>query len=631
MSAYLFLLRVLFKRLLLVYALYTLCRLLFWIINWRYFTDLSSGEAAGAFFYGLLFDSSGICFTNCLFILMSVLPFSFVFTRSYQKLLKWLFILVNSLCLIVNCIDFAYFPFIKKRSTSDILNQVFGGQTDVMKQIPDYIKDFWYVILIAAGLIYLLIKIYSRISSDPGDRKFVHGIKPALIYLLGTLLIGGITLIGMRGGLQPIPLGIVDAGIYAKPEHVSLLLNTPFTIIKSLENQHLVEYQFSNPEEAETTIKPVKHFAAKTFTPQNVVILILESFSKEYTGISNRKSYTPFLDSLMQHGLVFTNAWANGTKSIEGIPSILASIPSLMDNPYVNSVYCNNKLNSFPSLLKQKGYTSAFFHGGKNGTMNFDAFARTVGFDEYFGKNEYANDSDFDGNWGIWDEPYLQYCAQKMNGFKEPFFASVFTLSSHHPYKVPEKYKGKFPKTDLEIIESIGYADYSLKQFFKTAKTMPWYSTTLFVLVADHTSISNDNFYANNIGQHTIPLVFFKGDNSLKGESKALIQQLDIMPSVLDLLGYNEPFFAFGQSVFSGNRSPYAVFFDSGNFYLANDSMYYAFNNFNPVKAIKFTNDSAGQKNSIESEKVPAENAADYLRRYMTLYSHCLIHNKTSK
>ncbi len=136
----------------------------------------------------------------------------------------------------------------------------------------------------------------------------------------------------------------------------------------------------------------------------------------------------------MQQGLTFTNAFANGKRSIEALPSILSSLPAIMDNAFVTSLYSSNPIESLAAILKNKGYQTSFFHGGKNGTMGFDNFTKLVGIDAYFGLNEYPNEEDYDGNWGIYDEPYLQYFCNQISLMKEPFFTSVFTLSSHHPY-----------------------------------------------------------------------------------------------------------------------------------------------------------------------------------------------------
>lgn len=112
--------------------------------------------------------------------------------------------------------------------------------------------------------------------------------------------------------------------------------------------------------------------------------------------------------------------------------------------------------------------------------MGFDNFSKAAGIDNYIGQNEYVgNKADFDGSWGIYDEPYLQYIANYLDTVKSPFFAGIFTLSSHHPYKIPNEYSGKFPKGNIPILESIGYADYALQQFFDRISKSDWYKNTL--------------------------------------------------------------------------------------------------------------------------------------------------------
>ena len=171
---------------------------------------------------------------------------------------------------------------------------------------------------------------------------------------------------------------------------------------------------------------------------KNVFVIILESFSSEHIGalthqIGNKNTdFTPFLDSLAEKSLVF-EGFANGKRSIEGIPAILASLPTWMTEDFITSQYSSNKFNSLASILKAEGYNTSFFHGGKNGTMGFDAFSKSAGFEFYYGKNEYPDQSDFDGSWGISDEPYLQYIAKTLNTTPEPFLGSciyAFVASS---------------------------------------------------------------------------------------------------------------------------------------------------------------------------------------------------------
>lgn len=618
----------LLKQLLLVFALYFLCRVLFCISCISYFPNLSIGEMMKLFFYGIRFDAFSIAVCNILFIVISLMPFVFANNVWLQKINNFLFLLFNSLFLLTNCIDFGYYPFIRKRSTFDTLNQLLGGQIDVATLLPSFVKDYWYVLLLYIVLLYVFIRAHNYLlrSKTPLTGKY-SGVQKLQISVV-SLLILGVSFVSFRG-LARVPIQFIDAGKYASANYIDIVINTPFSILLTMDKTNLSEIKVVDEQVAFNTVNPIKEHKDKTFAKKNVVIIILESFSKEYTGLGKSKSYTPFLDSLMQYSLVFKNAIANAATSIEGIPAVLSSFPNLMPNPYINSSYSGNKLTSIASVLKDEGYQTSFFHGGTNGTMNFDSYANLSGFVNYYGRTEYNNESDFDNNWGIWDEPFLQYTSKTLSTYSSPFLAAIFTLSSHHPFKVPKKYANKFPKTSLEIIESIGYTDYALSKFFESAKKMPWYNNTLFVLTADHTSISEDNFYNNDVGHHQIPVMFFcPSDSILKGLSNKLIQQIDIMPSVLDYVGYNKPYFAFGNSVFGNQRSNYSIHFNSGNYYLTNDSMYYVFNNLNLEQVFNYKKDSLLTQNLFDSAN-KYRKQEDYLKSYIQYYNKTVINNKT--
>jgi len=612
------------KRLAWVFAAYTLSRVLFYLLNRNYFQGMEAGELLSVCFYGLRFDTFSICVSNSLFILLSLLPAAFVRARPYQRVLFWAYILPNSLALLLNFIDFAYFPFTQKRTTYDVFGMAFGGQSEMGKLIPLFLKDYWYVVLLYILTVWGLVNRYRRIDYSC-DMPFRYTTGKSMLYLLifGSVVAG--TVLGIRGGLQRVPISIVDGGKFTKPQYVPILLNTPFSIIKSAELKTISELNLMPEAEALRYINPVHPADTGGFKPKNVCVIILESFSKEFTGISNRRSYTPFLDSLMGQSLLYTNAYANGKKSIEGIPSILASMPSLMEDPYLNSYYSTNVLQALPGLLKEKGYQTAFFHGGTNGTMNFDAFSRIAGFEHYYGRTEYANDADYDGQWGIWDVPFLKYTAKKIGEFKEPFLVSFFTLSSHHPYKVPKGYENRFPKGTLEIHESLGYADHALRCFFEEAKKQAWYANTVFVITPDHTGISEDRFYANIRGQYSIPLAFFTPDHSLQGRSDAVVQQIDIMPAVLDHLHYDQPYFSFGSSL--SKKHP-AIYYSNGNYYLAQDSLFYVINDFK-VSEVYSTRDSMMQNTLLHRYPQLERDAENYTKAFIQTYNNRIIRNKT--
>jgi phosphoglycerol transferase MdoB-like AlkP superfamily enzyme len=470
------------------------------------------------------------------------------------------------------------------------------------------------------------VHLYKRIQPILIRKYDFKGFKQKLsVFFLFWLGIS-LAVLAVRGGFQRVPINTLDAGAMTSSEEVAIILNTPFTIIKSLEKKNLEEYTFYQPRELKAIYDPIHHYKDAVFKKQNVVVIILESFAKEYTKLG-RRSYTPFLDSLMGKSLTCSNAFSNGTKSIEGIPAILCSLPSLHENPFINSIYCFNDQTSLATILGKEGYETAFFHGGINGTMSFDSWSKLAGYHSYFGKDEYNNNDDFDGFWGIWDEPFLQYSVREMSRIKQPFHTTVFTLSSHHPYQIPKKYAGKFPKGDLANSEAIAYADFALRKFFESAKKTNWYSNTLFVVTADHGSLSKAPFWPDVVGNQCLPVLFFKGDNSLTGIHSKVFSQIDILPSVLQLIGYNKSFFSFGESYDS--KTPGGdYFYANATHYLFGDSLLYCFNF--PKLSVVYNYRSDSTLSTIVTNKYPLLDSLQtiHYKAFMQTYNHTLIHNK---
>lgn len=580
-------------------------------------------------FYGLRFDIVAATALNGLFIFLVAFPFSLLHQRWFRIFLKTIFILTNAVGLLGNFVDTAYFPYTLRRSTPDTV-AFFIEKNDAGTLLPVFLADFWHLVLLFVLYIFLMSWLYNIIQ-----RKFLlpytkesNTFRLLGVRLSGFILIAGLSVLGIRGGTQLIPLSIIDAGNYVNTRYVPLVLNTPFCFIKSGVLYTLEEKNYMDEAEANKIFDPIKKFsfADSSFIRKNVVVIIVESLSKEYTGIGRRTSYTPFLDSLMENSLVYTNAFANGKRSIEGIPAVLASMPSFQYD-YISTVYCNNNITSLATVLKQKGYYSSFFHGGTNGTMNFNGFCATAGFDKYFGRNEYGNDADHDGNWGIWDEPFLQRMASELGKQKQPFISAVFTLSSHHPYEIPGKYKDRFPEGHLPIHKCVRYVDYSLQQFFAAAKKQAWFNNTLFVITADHTGVSDDPLYANSCGNYQVPIFFYEPDNSLKRKDPYVAQQTDILPTTLALLRYNKPFFAFGNNLLDSSQMANRFAINYYNFsyqYFTNDFLEV----FNGVKTVAFHNykiDSLLVINDLGYDQVPVYEKR--CKAFVQQYNNRVIHN----
>ena len=632
---------VLIIRLAIILDLYWMSRLLLWVFNPSYFSGLGFSGFFEVLFYGLRFDISALMMVNLPIIFLCLLPFNFTYNKIYQQITSFIFYLFNSIALAANFIDIIYFRFTLKRTSGDIFNYFANEDSQFLGLIPQFIFDFWYIFLFWLVFIFLMIFLCKKIQPELKTSS-KSKIKVYSLRIIFSLLFLFISIIGIRGGFQLKPISIIHAGQYAEGKNLALILNTPFSIIKTINQKALkpVKY-FANEEKAVRIYSPehkvVSDSLSEEFNALNVVIIIMESFSSEhisalnpeldseYSG-ENYKAYTPFLDSLINESLIF-NGFANGKRSIEGIPAILASLPALMNYDFITSIYSGNKVNSIANLLKGKAYTSSFFHGGTNGTMGFEAFTKMAGFDKYYGRSEYNNENDYDGKWGIYDEEFFQYFANELNKTKQPFLSVFFSLSSHHPYSIPEKHKNKFKKGKLEIHESIGYSDYSLSKFFKSASKMPWFENTLFVITADHTSENYYPQYQTMLGNYSIPIVFYRPDSELKSFTKHIAQQIDIMPSVLSFLNFDKDYIAFGKDLFNEQTDNFAVSYLNGNYQIIKGDNVLSFNGKESVSLHNYKLDNLLKNNLIEKEDSVRNEIETFLKAIIQQYNDRMINN----
>jgi len=630
---------VLLLRLLLVLVLMIMTRLLIYFLHPSLFPGITPLKLLYYAFTGLRFDIVAVFYANIIYILLMVIPFRLRRSKSYNIIADIIFYISNIILLVPNLADTAYYPFSLKRMTIDIFSYISTGD-DTANMMPQFIRDYWYVFLLWMTSISLLVLIARRIRvSDKIIRR-----KHKNYYLFQTLamiFIFALTVLGVRGGFQLKPVGILDASEYAPSQETPVVLNSAFTLMRSYGQEGIKKLNFyTNEKEMTGFFNAEKNYSSLDslgnlipMQKKNVFVIILESFSSEHIGAlthqkGNPKSdFTPFLNSLAEKSLVY-EGFANGKRSIEGIPAVLASLPTWMTEDFITSQYSSDKFNSLASLLKAEGYNTSFFHGGKNGTMGFDAFCRSAGFDNYYGKNEYPDKADFDGHWGIWDEPYLQYIAKTLNSTPEPFMSAVFTLSSHHPYKVPEKYKNKFRKGPLEIQQTIMYSDYALQKFFEKAATMPWFKNTIFVITADHTSEAWQAFYKNRVGQYFIPIIFYEPQSNDTGHKDLIAQQTDIMPTLLDMLHYPKPFIAFGGSLLRNEEPRFNLSYLNGNYQLIQDG--YAWQtDYNVSKSLyNFGSDSLLTKNAFTNQGKIAAEMDKLLKSVIQQYNNRIIENK---
>ena len=552
--------------LIMAYVVYFIARVAYLLENYSIFSQgLDTNGLFSAFQGGLMFDSSAIMYTCSLYIAMMILPLHLKERPAYHKVCKWIFVIVNAIGLVLNLMDTVYFQYTSRRTTSTVFSE-FGNEGNLAGIFGTELLHHWYLVLLAIVVVWLMWKLYvtPRLTVQHARSWRYYVIMVAGVLLMVPAMIGG-----MRGGLAIAvrPITVSNANQYVdRPVDAALVLNTPFALLRTMGKDVFSNpHYFDNETQLEAVYTPV-HSPDSTahFTPKNVVVIIVESYGKEYLGFFNHdldggkyKGYTPFIDSLMAKSLTFKYSYANGRKSIDAMPSVLSGIPMMVE-PFFVTPASMNSLSGLARQLDGKGYTTAFFHGAQNGSMGFQAFARATGYQQYLGRSEFNNDpstngdDDFDGTWAIWDEPFLQFMVHKLNSYKQPFMATVFTASSHHPFKVPKNLENQFPDEGTQPIHKcVRYTDMALRHFFEEAAKQPWFNNTIFVFTADHTNQTTHDVYKTDLGLYSIPIAFYTPDGSLQPAVRddVVMQQANVMPTLMGLLGYDKPYLAFGCDV----------------------------------------------------------------------------------
>ena len=558
-------------RIVLLYAVLMLCRTAFYLYNAAVLGPLTWAEVWPLLAGALKFDTASVVYADGVFILLSLLPLRLRERRWYRAVLFWYYVAVNAVLVVAtNLADTVYFRYTQKRFTADEI--FFADNDNSLQLIGKFMAENWYLVLLWIALTALLAWGYRRRVREESifSRGWAYYIGNTVIFATAA----GLSVAGMRGGMTRMtrPITLSNATLYtADSGKANLILSNPFCILRTIGSAGSVKYKkHFAPEELARRFTPVHQpadSAAVNLAGRNVVVFIMESMSAEHSAYlcpevyADRevKGFTPFLDSLMQNGLVFKRMYANGTRSIQAMPSVLGSIPSFR-TPFVLMPQSLGESRQLPAMLADKGYATAFFCGSEHGSMGFGAYARSAGVERLVSREDYEarhGTGDFDGYWGIWDEPFLQFMGEELAATPEPFFATLFTLSSHHPFVVPEQYAATLPDGYTRIHKGVAYDDQAFRRFFHRFGGEEWFRRTIFVFVADH--VSSEKFaektrsYPGNM--HIVGFIHTP-DGALQGEVREVTQQLDIMPTVLGLTGNTEPYFAFGRDVLNEPQRP---------------------------------------------------------------------------
>ena len=610
----------------------TIYRGIFLYKNFNETKDIPTTVFFESFLRGVKFDLVIVGYLGFLLLLLFTLSkiiLRFLKTNKSSLFFK-LFSIISSimifLILTIEIVDAELFTNSGEHlsaSVLDYLNSMDSGLAGTIWQ--DY-PVIWNIIIVLSSTLlfyYLTNKVLQKIFPK------VKSSKKLIISDLVSLVVGaGFCLIFARGGFGVAVINWGYAWFSDYPFANNVVMNGSFSLLKSIDTQRKIkskgleqmmpykkdewqsllrkDYQLkdnlvlnstyaniktSNPLRRVVDTKRIKkHY--------NVVIVLLESWMSRYIGsLDGDISATPCFDELQKEGFLFDNIYANGTRSNRGLVSVLCSFPSQSGRSVMKLEQSNSYMFALPDMLKHRGYTTSFIYGGDVSFDNMNGFFKKHGIDSFIGKKDFPQEQYF-SKWGVPDKIMLTKALDYFKTQKEPFFTTMFTLSTHEPFDLPDNKCLKFTKEDskdYKYLNTLNYSDQSLKKFMnnfkKEAPTV--YNNTIFVFVADHgRKVRTDLEFDPQ--RFKIPLLFIL-PKELKEEVEKMDfnihsvgAQVDILPSLMHLLGGKYENANWGRSLFarSNNRRAFMI---AGSKFVVTDGKYYYYEKVGVKKNRLFT------------------------------------------
>ncbi len=561
---------------------------------------LGNGETFHILYSGIKQDFMSLLILNSIPMVLLFAGEYFPEGRKYQYLLgKLIFVLINALGVALNVLDIGYFSYSLHRTNFDLLFVMI----DSMQSFKSLIHDYWFLVVFFAILVWIISRIgrYLFRFKEDSHRNFLTTLANQLVFLLI------LALVVKRPNANLVLPGspLLSVG----PARLPVAQNSFYTFAYSLlrSQKQIRQKNYYSQNQLDSLVKSVYVLDAKgDMKKKNVVIFILESFSRGYLLAGNPlKANTPFFDSLISQSIFFPNAFANGFNSNQGIVSILGGLPAFLDEPFYYSVYANTPLHGIGNILKEKGYNTSFFMGAKKDHFGFEKFGRIAGIEEYYWRDQFNDETAFDGNWGIFDEPFLQYGAGVLSKKAQPFLAVFFNISSHPPFTIPASHQLDFIfPNQTPAQRAISYVDFAFRKFFQRISKEPWFRETVFVFCADHYLYAGNGSRQNGLTVSEIPIFIFQPGKKGGHYDPSVISQVDLGPSILHLLNYNGRIAGFGKDIFDTVTNEHYALNKPGHTYqiFSGDWLFgYDLTNDHAQYLYHYRNDSMLTKNLLDS------------------------------
>lgn len=540
-------------------------RAIFILANTHEIGDHGIGEVLLAFVYALHLDVSAASY-------LLAIPFVFTFFQTFFRFR--LFVYMNT-----------WYSFIAIFLVSVITAGELGiykeWGTKLSQKAVSYLKNPDEVMRTAqtgvmiGGLVLIIIQTAIGIFAY---QKWVHIKKITekrnwIFSIAFLILTPGLLMLGIRGGIQEITIRQSDA-YYSKSYFLNqAAVNSPWNLMHSMFNHK--KYGNTNPyiyydladakkivDDLHRVEKDTTVYIFKTDTP-NIVLVLLESWAADVIpSCGGDSGVTPRFDKLVSEGLMFTNIYGTAARSEQGIVAIYSGYPS---QPMVSIIENPAKGIHLPCIIdefKQLGYFFSFHFGGQLNYGNIKGYFVDNEFDFLFEQKDFPSGVT-QGKLGVHDEfMYAQFLSD-LNNFKQPFFSTVFTLSSHSPYDQPMPEVLHWGDLEKDYINSVYYADSCLGVFMEKAKKQPWYKNTLFIFIADHSHSTPRATSFLSPEYKKIPMLFY--GEVLKDEFKSyryekICSQVDLPKTLLAQLKLSKEKYYWSKDLFNPFTKEFAYY-----------------------------------------------------------------------
>ena len=448
-----------------------------------------------------------------------------------------------------------------------LLKSVFQGNTTT------FIIGF----LLALLSVFIIFKILNNFIYH----EIVNLRKRIMIYLLWIIF----TIIGIRGGFQKSFLSPSNAIVTENPLLNQFVLNGVYTTIQEMSSEKFFKIQEMNPYEAIALVREIikysgteyvndiypiyrkVHYEKNNIQP-DILLILLESWPTKYVLKNfNEKEITPNFNRLVKEGIYFSKFFANGGRTSNGLVSIITGIPDRPGKSMIHSKYSLNHFTPIGSLLKKNGYDTFFYYGGELAFENLTPVIQNWGFDNLFDAIQFDKTGKFKkGVWGYNDGDLFNKVLDdiKLQKSSHPKLRVCLTLSTHHPFQIPDESFNLFIPDEEEnkFINSMHYADFALGKFIDEFKKLPEFKNTKIIIVSDHTSHRTLNYFEDR----NIPFLVLNQPNRINEISERVSSQIDILPTILGMVGGDFYFSSLGRDIFHDNRKGYA-YIAFGNIY----------------------------------------------------------------